>query len=165
LGNLNYYSVVPREFIARPTATTFSTELTRINPSGDTVEIPFSFIVDRDYFGSSFPSWNDILLTLVNSQQCTINGHLNKIYTLNNSEVTESTDAVYGPVLIISDIIEFTYSSLLPLGPKNCTITILLEPDGRHWHQNTFFKLSVVNVEGMIELLHIYKSDVDIILQ
>ena len=60
------------------------------------MNIPFIFIVDRDYFGSSFPAFTDIILTSVNSES-TVGGSSTRFYPINAAEVTASTDAEQGP--------------------------------------------------------------------
>ena len=113
------------------------------------MNIPFSFVVDRDYFGSSFPAFTDIILTSVNSE-CTVGGFSTRFYTINAAEVTASTDARYGPILTITDNVQFTYSGSLSPGSHNCTFSIQLEPNGRNNNISDFFSTSVIYQPGIV---------------
>ena len=105
--------------------------------------------MDRDYFGSSFPAFIDIILTSVNSE-CTVGGSSTRFYPINATEVTASTDAEYGPILTITDNVQFTYSDSLSPGSHNCTFSIQLEPNGRNYQVSDFFSTSVIYQPGMI---------------
>ena len=114
------------------------------------MNIPFTFIVDRDYFGSSFPTVvTDIILTSVNSE-CTVGGSSIRFYPINAAEVTASTVAEYGAILTITDNVQFTYSGSLSPGSHNCNFSIQLEPIGRNHQVSDFFSTSVIYQPGMI---------------
>ena len=113
------------------------------------MNIPFTFIVDRDYFGSSFPDFTDIILTSVNSE-CTVGGLSTRFYPINAAEVTASNDAEYGPILTVTDNVQFTYSGPLSPGSHNCNFSIQLEPNGRNHQVSDFFSTSVIYEPGII---------------
>ena len=120
------------------------------------MNIPFTFIVDRDYFGDSFPQFADVLLTSVNSE-CTVGGLPTRFYAINAADVTASTDAEYGPILTITDNVQFTYSGSLSPGSHNCTFNIQLEPNGRNYQVSDFFSTSVIYQPGMMYYLQNFK--------
>ena len=133
------------------------------------MNIPFTFIVDHGYFGSSFPAFTDIILTSVNSE-CTVGGLSTRFYPMNAAEVTASTDAEYGPILTITDNVQFTYSGPLSPGSHNCNFNIQLEPNGRNRQVSDFFSTSVIYQPGMINYevssldrshVHIFKATTD----
>ena len=111
------------------------------------MNVPFTFIVDSDYFGSTFPAFTDIILTSVNSE-CTVGGFSNRFYFLNAAEIMVSNDTEYGPILTITDDVQFTYSGSLSPGSHNCTFNIQLEPNGRNHQISDFFSTSVIYQPG-----------------
>ena len=125
------------------------------------MNIPFTFIVDRDYFGSSFPDLTDIILTSVNSE-CTVGGLSTRFYPINAAEVMVSNDARYGPILTITDDVHFTYSGSLSPGSHNCTFSIQLERNGRNHQVSDFFSTSVIYQPGMIFYYEISSLDTHI---
>jgi len=139
---------VPIIFIALPTATLFSMELTNLDPNGGTVSIPFTFIVDRDYFGNTFPSAADIQLESLDTSLCVIGTSFIRLYSITDTEVTESTDPDYGPIITVNDNIGFTYTSDLANGAQSCNFAITLEPSGRDERINPFFTGSLVYQPG-----------------
>jgi len=104
--------------------------------------------VDRDYFGSSFPGFTDIQLTSVKSE-CTVDRLPYRFYSINDAEVTASADMEYGPILTITDYVQFTYSGQLREGLHNCTYSIVLQPRGRNYTVSDLFNTSVIYQPGM----------------
>lgn len=102
-------------------ATSYPVNIMDISTTGGTVEIPITIYFDRDFFGSTFletQAIGVIFLEIRDTTMFSFDTGTSKFYQNHNTavELTLETDTVYGPTIVLMDVVTFAYSSDLAPG-------------------------------------------------